>query len=357
MGMFECFDPREGRILSVLDESGTMHTPPEGYPMLTNGQALTAYRAMILARAADEWALSLNRQGRMPTYALNEGQEANSVGAIMALQPDDWFVPAFRELGGMLMRGLTLAQYYLYWYGNEEGSRLPPETFHMMPVAVPVGSQMVHAVGIAWAERYRGSGRVVATFMGEGATSEGDFHEACNLAGVWGSGVILYVQNNHWAISLPWEKQSASPTVAEKAFAYGFEGVRIDGNDIFAVYAAVKLAAERARRGEGPTLIEGFTYRLGAHTTSDDPTRYRKDEEVKRWKLRDPVVRLERFLLDREILTAEDMRAIREECITWARESFEEVEKSEDPTLEDTFRYLFQEMPPILQEQMARRKR
>ena len=156
--------------------------------------------------------------------------------------------------------------------------------------------------------------------------------------------------------ALPWEKQSASPTVAEKAFAYGFEGVRVDGNDIFAVYAAVKAAAERARRGEGPTLIEGLTYRLGAHTTSDDPTRYRADEDVKRWRERDPVVRLERFLLDREILTSEDMRTIREECVTWARESFEEVENTVDPTLEDTFRYLYHEIPPILQEQMDRRK-
>ena len=132
--------------------------------------------------------------------------------------------------------------------------------------------------------------------------------------------------------------------------------MRIDGNDIFAVYAAVKMAAEKARRGEGPTLIEGLTYRLGAHTTSDDPTKYRKEEDVNRWKQRDPVIRLERFLLDREILTAEDMRAIREECVRWARESFEEVERQEDPTLEDAFRYLFRDMPPILQEQMARRK-
>ena len=168
-------------MLCLLDESGTLHAPPEGFPLLSDEQALTAYRAMILARAADEWASSLNRQGRMPTYALNEGQEANSVGALMGLRPDDWFVPAFRELGGMLMRGFTLAQYYLYWYGNEEGSRLDPEKFHMMPVAIPVGSQMVHAVGIAWAERYKGTDRVVTTFMGEGATSEGDFHEACNL--------------------------------------------------------------------------------------------------------------------------------------------------------------------------------
>ena len=344
-------------MLSILDESGTLHAPPEGFPLLSDEQVLAAYRTMVLARAADEWALSLNRQGRMPTYALNEGQEANSIGSLMALRPDDWFVPAFRELGGMLLRGLSLAQYYLYWYGNEEGSNLPPETFHMMPVAVPVGSHMVHAVGIAWAERYRGTDRVAATFMGEGATSEGDFHEACNLAGVWKAGVIFYVQNNHWAISLPWERQSASPTVAEKAFAYGFEGVRVDGNDLFAVYAAMKMAVDHARGGNGPTLIEGFTYRLGAHTTSDDPTRYRKDEEVKRWRQRDPVTRLERFLLDREILTLEGMRSLREESISLAHKSFEEAEQVTDPSLEDAFRYLYRDVPPILQEQMARRKR
>ncbi len=343
-------------MLSILDPSGTLHKPPEGFPLLTNTQALASYRTMILARAADEWALSLNRQGRMPTYALNEGQEANSVGALMALRSDDWFVPAFRELGGILMRGVELSQYYLYWYGNEEGSRLPPEKFHMMPIAVPVGSQMLHAVGLAWAERYKKTDRIAVTFMGEGATSEGDFHEACNLAGVWKCGVIFYTQNNQWAISLPWEKQSASATIAEKAFAYGFEGIRVDGNDVFAVYAAVSMAAARARQGDGPTLIEGFTYRLGAHTTSDDPTRYRREEDVKRWRARDPIIRLERYLLDQEILTSEDMRGIREESLAWARKSFEEVEKLEEPSIEDTYRYLYADVPPILNEQMERRK-
>jgi len=219
-----------------------------------------------------------------------------------------------------------------------------------------VGSQMLHAVGLAWAERYKKTDRIAVTFMGEGATSEGDFHEACNLAGVWKCGVIFYTQNNQWAISLPWEKQSASATIAEKAFAYGFEGIRVDGNDVFAVYAAVSMAAARARQGDGPTLIEGFTYRLGAHTTSDDPTRYRREEDVKRWRARDPIVRLERYLLDQEILTSEDMRGIREESLAWARKSFEEVEKLEEPSIEDTYRYLYADVPPILNEQMERRK-
>jgi len=207
--MFENYDPREGRLLSLLDVTGKLAPFPPGMPRLTDEQALAAYKTMVLSRQVDEWAVSLNRQGRMPTYALNKGQEANSVGALMAVRPDDWFVPAFRELGGMLARGISLKQYFLYWYGNEWANHMPVDTYHMMPISVPVGSQMLHAVGLAWAERYKGNDRIAITFMGEGASSEGEFHEACNLAGVWKAGVIIYAQNNHWSISLPWSKQSA----------------------------------------------------------------------------------------------------------------------------------------------------
>jgi pyruvate dehydrogenase E1 component alpha subunit len=292
----------------------------------------------------------------MPTYALNKGQEANSIGALMAIRPDDWFVPAFRELGGMLVRGVSLKQYFLYWFGNEWANHMPGDQFHMMPISVPVGSQMLHAVGLAWAERYQGSDRIAITFMGEGASSEGEFHEACNLAGVWKAGVIIYAQNNHWSISLPWSKQSASATLAEKAFAYGFPGIRVDGNDVFAVYAAVRVAAERARAGEGPTLIEGLTYRLGAHTTSDDPTKYRTDEEVKLWEKRDPLLRLEHYLLGTKALGEDDVRHIREQSLSCAQAAFEEAEQAPDTVVEDTFHYLYLETPPIMEAQLERRK-
>ena len=354
--MFERFDSRKGEMLSLLDEAGTLRAPPEGFPLMSDQQTLAAYRTMVLSRQADEWGVNLNRQGRMPTYVLNKGQEANSVGALMAVRQDDWFVPAFREFGGMLTRGMSLKQYYLYWYGNEWANHLPIEDFHMLPISVPVGSQVLHAVGLAWAERYKGSDRIALTFMGEGASSEGDFHEACNLAGVWKAGVVFYAQNNHWSISLPWSKQSASRTLAEKAFAYGFEGVRVDGNDIFAVYAAVKMAAEHARAGGGPTLIEGLTYRLGAHTTSDDPTRYRTDEEVRQWEARDPILRLERYLTHKGLLSEAEAGKIREEALACAHASFEEVEQSPDTTLEDTFAYLYSELPDLLAEQLRRRK-
>ena len=354
--MFESYDPREGRLLSLLDTEGRLTPPPQGFPLLSDEQAMAAWSTMVLSRQVDEWALSLNRQGRMPTYVLNKGQEANSIGALMAVRPDDWFVPAFRELGGMLVRGLSLKQYYLYWYGNEWANHLPPEQFHMLPISVPVGSQILHAVGLAWAERYKGNDRIALSFMGEGASSEGDFHEACNLAGVWKAGVVFYAQNNQWSISLPWSKQSASATLAEKAFAYGFEGVRVDGNDIFAVYAAVKMASEHARAGGGPVLIEGLTYRLGAHTTSDDPTKYRSDEEVRTWEARDPLLRLERYLECRKLLSKETAAKTREDSLAQARAGFEEAEQASDSTLEDGFGYLYRDMPEHLAEQLARRK-
>ncbi len=355
--MFEAFDPREGKRVSLLDPAGRLARDTHAFPLLSDREALHAHRIMVLSREADEWAVSLNRQGRMPTYAPNKGMEANSVGALLAMRPDDWFVPYYREHAGMLLRGVPLASIFLYWLGNEAGSCLPPGSFHMLPISVPIGSQVLHAVGLAYAERYRRSDRIAITFVGEGGTSEGDFHEACNLAGVWKAGVIFYVENNQWAISTPREKQTAAGTIAEKAFAYGFEGVQVDGNDVFAVYAAVRMAAARAREGGGPTLIEGYSYRLGAHTTSDDPSRYRSNEEVQEWLPLDPIARLERHLLCRKLTTEEELAAVARECQAEVRRAFEEAERQEDPSLEDGYVHLFQTMPPVLAAQMERRRR
>ncbi|HEY9593147.1 MAG TPA: thiamine pyrophosphate-dependent enzyme, partial [Spirochaetia bacterium] len=325
--MFEKFDPREGKLVSLLDESGRLARPPAGMPLLDDAQALAAYRTMVLARQVDEWAVSLNRQGRMPTYVLNKGQEACSTGALMAVRQDDWLVPAFRELGGMLVRGVTLKDYYLYWYGNEWANHQLAKKLSMTPISVPVGSQILHAVGIAWAEKYKASDRIALAFMGEGASAEGDFHEACNLGALWKVPMVLFAQNNNWSISLPWSKQSASRTLAEKAFAYGMPGVRVDGNDIFAVYGVTRMAAEWARAGKGPVLIEGVTYRLGAHTTSDDPTKYRSEVEVKEWEARDPLLRAERYLVDKGLITVDEIARLKEESAQCARSSFDEVEQ------------------------------
>ncbi len=354
--MFERYDPRRGQRLGLLTPEGELREADPQLPILSDAELLRAFRLMSLARVADEWAISLNRQGRMPTYPPNAGQEANGVGALMALRREDWLVPAFRELGALLARGIPLSQLYLYWYGNEMGSHLPLKSFHTLPIAIPVGSQPAHAVGLAYAEKLSRSGRVVLSFMGEGAISEGAVHEAFNLAAVWQVGVIFYVQNNGWAISLPSHRQTASATVAEKAFAYGFEGVQVDGNDLMAVYAAVSLAARLAREQGRPVMIEGCTYRLGAHTTSDDPSLYREESEVRQWEARDPLKRVETYLRRRGLLDDGRLRALQKECRQEAREAFREVERHQDPGLEDTFRHMYRQLPAVLLRQMERRR-
>jgi len=279
--------------LQVLDDKGRLDASLE--PELTDEQRIALYRAMSLARKGDERMLKLQRQGRVGTFAPASGQEAAVCGATMALDPQDWFLGTFRELGGWLMRGMSLEETLLYHNGFEEGNVMPaaPRT---MPVSVIVASQMLHAVGLAFAMKVRGERAAALTFLGDGATSQGDFHEALNFAGVWQAPVVFVIQNNQWAISLPRSAQTRSETLAQKAIAYGIPGIQVDGNDALAVYRATREALERARAGRGPSLIEAVTYRLLMHTTADDPTRYRSDEEVQQWQAREPLARFRRYL-------------------------------------------------------------
>ncbi len=354
--MFKEYDPSSGKRLQLLKEDGTLTEAAKKYPLMSSDQVLKAFEFMTRARMADEWAVSLNRQGRMPTYAPNKGQEANSMGVLLALRQDDWIVPAFREMAGMLYRGLPLSQLYLYWLGNEMGSSYDIEKFHMMPISVPLASQTLHAVGLAYADKYRKRDRVSATFIGDGATSEGDFYEAINFAGAWNTANIFYIQNNQWAISTPRRMQTAVEVLAIKAKAAGIDGIQIDGNDVLAVFAATTMAAEKARKGGGATLIEGYTYRLGAHTTADDPTRYRDESEVCEWLERDPLLRLERYILAQKLMSEAQIKELRERIDLEVKKAFEEAEKYPAPSLEDTFRYTFKEMPELLHEQMERIK-
>ncbi len=354
--MFENFDPRDGKRLQLLDENGNLNSEVKDLPLLTDIQVLQAYKTMIITREADEWAVSLNRQGRMPTYPPVKGQEANSIGSLMAVNNDDWFVQAFRELGGLLVRGVPLSMHYLYFLGNEMGSHYEPKKYHVLPISVPISSQLPHAVGLAYAELYKKTNKITLVFNGDGGTSVGDFHESLNFAGVWKAPVIFYVQNNQYAISVPRHHQTASTTIAEKAFGYGFTGVQVDGNDIFAVHAASRIAADHARKGGGPTLIEGFTYRLGAHTTADDPTRYREDEEVKEWKKKDPIIRLEKYVLNKKLITEKQIEKLKKEAKKQAHAAFEEADSFQKESLENTFRYTFKNMPPILEEQLRQRR-
>jgi pyruvate dehydrogenase E1 component alpha subunit len=355
--MFETLTLSGEEYLRLLGPDGNLNSVPPQAPLLSDREILSAYRLMLLARQADDWAVSLNRQGRMATYPPNRGQEANAVGAVLALREDDWLVPSFRELGALITKGVPLHQVYMYWYGNEQGSNLPPEIYRTMPIAIPVGSQPLHAVGIAYAEKLKASGRIVLTFMGEGATSQGAVHEAFNLAGVWNVGVVFYIQNNQWAISLPTEKQTASRTLAEKACAYGFESIRVDGNDLLAVYAATSLGVRIAREKNRPVLVEGVTYRLGAHTTADDPRLYRDEEQVAGWLDKDPLSRLEKYLAGRGLLSSKDREELGAEVLEESRKAFERAEGQADPSLEDTFRYTFASLPPVLERQLQRRKR
>ncbi|MFQ5966743.1 MAG: pyruvate dehydrogenase (acetyl-transferring) E1 component subunit alpha [Acidimicrobiia bacterium] len=253
------------------------------------------YAAMVAARTYDRKGSSLQRQGRLATYAPLEGQEAAQIGSAAALRADDWMVATYRDAAAMWLHGYPWSLLILGRTGDERGGS-SPEGVRVLPPSITVGAHMLHAVGLAWAERLQGRDRVAITYFGDGATSEGDFHEAMNFAGVFELGTVFLCENNQYAISLSRERQSASETIAQKADAYGLPGTQVDGNDLFAVFEATSEAVDRARSGGGATLIEAVTYRLGPHTTSDDPSRYRPDTEPDEWRDRDPVERVRLFL-------------------------------------------------------------
>lgn len=347
---FNDHDPRTDQPIMMLDENGKV-TDEANLPDLSADELKHLYRTMIFTRVIDDKALSYQRQGRMLTYAPNTGQEAAQVGSAYALEKKDWLVPAFRELGAWLIKGVPLKNVYLYWYGNEWGSHMP-EDVRVLPVSIPIASQLQHAVGIGMANNIKGEDCVTMTYVGDGGTSIGDFHESLNFAGVFKAPVVFVIQNNQYAISVSRKLQTSSKTLAQKAIAYDIPGFLVDGNDIFAMYAVSKMAVERARKGEGPTLIEAYTYRLGAHTTSDDPTIYRKDEEVEEWRAKDPIKRFEKYLLNEGIITEEYVAELKEELEKEVTETFEAIENTSDTEIEDIFKYHYEEMTPQLQEQL-----
>ncbi|WP_201259820.1 pyruvate dehydrogenase (acetyl-transferring) E1 component subunit alpha [Tissierella sp. P1] len=347
---FEDYNPLEEKHYSILNVDGEV-LKEEDLPSLSNDELLYLYKTMLYSRIIDEKALSYQRQGRMLTYAPNIGQEAAQVGSAYAMEKEDWLVPAFRELGAWLIRGVPLKNIYLYWYGNEWGSYMP-EDVKVLPVSVPIASQYQHAAGIGMANNIKGEKNVVVTYVGDGGTSHGDFHEALNFAAVFKAPVVFIIQNNQYAISVSRKQQTMSKTLAQKAIAYGMPGIVVDGNDIFAMYSATKEAIDRARNGEGPTLIEAFTYRLGAHTTSDDPTLYRKDEEVQEWWKKDPILRFKKYLLNKNILTEEWEEKTKKELEIDVMSTFEEIENKSDTLIEDIFKYHYETMPPQLEEQL-----
>jgi pyruvate dehydrogenase E1 component alpha subunit len=341
--------------IQVLTPDGTLRddaTPPD----LSDGALVGMYRQLKLARQFDERAVSLQRQGRMGTYPPMAGQEGAQVGAAMALQDDDWLFPSYREHAALHTHGWPLDEILLYWMGNEAGND-PPEGVAAFTLAVPIATQIPHAVGAAWAAKLRGDDVVTATYFGDGATSEGDFHEGLNFAGVFDVPSVFLCNNNQWAISVPRERQTASATLAQKATAYGIDGVQVDGMDPLAMYKVMHAAVEKARNppddGCRPTLIEAVQYRFGAHTTADDPSVYREEAEVEAWRDKDPIPRLETYLRANELLDDETVAEIESEVESTIDKAIDAAESHKRPAPEEMFASVYAEMPERLESQLA----
>ncbi len=334
--------------LSILDENAELDSGLE--PDLQPRDLIGIHRAMVLTREFDARMLVLQRQGRLGTFPPTRGQEASQIASVYPLRASDWMVPSFREVGSMLRRGWKMEHILLYYAGFEEGAA-PPPGVKDLPICVPVTSQLPHAVGLAWAARLKGDDEVALCYLGDGATSEGDFHEALNFASVYQVPVVFLCQNNGWAISLPTSRQTRSRTLAQKAVAFEVPGVQVDGNDPLAVYAATHEAIERARGGGGPTFIEALTYRLSVHTTADDPKRYRTDQEVALWERRDPLIRFEKYLQRKGVLDAAGVERIRAEVLEEVRAAVESAESMMHGNPLDMFDFIYQESPPSLLEQ------
>ncbi|MCI4329944.1 MAG: thiamine pyrophosphate-dependent enzyme [Thermoplasmata archaeon] len=319
------------------------------------------YRAMVLARVVDERCLTLQRQGRIGFYVPLQGQEAAQVGSAWALDPEDWIFPAYRELAVALVRGVPVKLLLDQFIGNSgdvlKGRQMPNHygyrEFRFVTASSPVGTQISQAVGAAMAARWKGEEIVTVTYFGDGTTSSNDFHAGLNFAGVFKAPTIFFCQNNQWAISLPRDRQTKSETLAVKATAYGFPGVVVDGTDVHAVYRAVREARARAIAGEGPTLIEAQVYRLGPHSTSDDPRRYRTDAELALWKEKDPLARMKHELLAAALLTEDDDVALWETTRKEVVAAFEAAEATPPVDPLTMFDDVFAERTPALEAQRA----
>ena len=335
--------------LQILDENGNCDEAL--MPKLSSEYLRKIYNMLILVRIFDQKAFNMQRQGRIGTYIQFKGQEASQVGSAFALEDNDFVFPMYRNSGLLIARMHPIVQVLQYWGGDERGLR-SPEYVNNFPIAIPVGTQVPHAVGAAWAAKLRGTKQVSAVYFGDGATSKGDFHEGMNFAGVYQIPVVFICENNQYAISIPRRKQTNAETIAQKAIAYGFEGIQVDGNDVFAVYKATKEAVEKARAGNGPTLIECFTYRISDHSTSDDASRYRTKEEIELWAKKDPIERVEKYLRKKNLIDD----AYKETLLRQAQEMIEkavsEYEKLPAPDPKDIFKYVFEEMTPQQKEEM-----
>lgn len=344
------------RIVNV-DGTAEMQLPPS----LTEKQYIEMYRWMKIIREFDRRAVMMQRKGQIGTYASLEGQEAAQIGSAFALSKEDMMFPTYRDHGATMVHGLPLHQILSYWNGRAN-SFVNPEGVNVFPVAVPIATQVLHAVGYAMADQFKRQNRATLVYFGDGATSEGDFHEGMNFAGVFQAPVVLFCQNNQYAISVPYHRQTASDTIAQKADAYGIEGIRVDGNDVLAVYQATRNAVDKAYRGEGPTLIEAMTYRYNSHTTADDQSRYRSDTEVEQWRSgKDPIVRFRYFLERKNGWSEEQDKQLAQEILDLLDEEIKLMSQSGGPANPlHIFEHSYQDLPRNVEDQknafMAYRK-
>lgn len=310
------------------------------------------YKVMVLSRIFDKKAIALQRTGKMGTYAPIHGQEAISTAIGHALHPEDVFIPYYRDYATQLQRGVKMSEILAYWGGDERGNQFA-DNAQDLPICVPIASQCLHAAGVAFAFQYRNEPRVALVCIGDGGTSEGDFYEAINVAGIWNLPVVFVVNNNQWAISVPRTKQTAAQTLAQKAIAAGFVGRQIDGNDLLATRQTIGEAIEKARAGKGPTLIEAISYRLCDHTTADDATRYQPSEDVDTAKLKEPIGRFKHFLSESALWTAQEEEDLVIECTKKVEQAVEEYLSREPQSVESIFDYHYAHIPDYLIEQRA----
>lgn len=345
-------------MLQILRADGEFDSKQE--PDLSNEDLRKMYRYMMLVRRFNERCVLLQRQGRAGFFAESTGQEACQIGAGYALTPSDWIYPIYRDSGLCLMRGVSVKSLIDQMMANSEdvqkgrqmGTHWSFREANIVSISSPIATQLLHAVGTAYAAKYKNEKIVAYTSFGDGATSQGEFHAAMNLAGVFKLPVVFLCQNNQYAISLPVRRQTASENIAIKAWAYGFEGIQVDGNDILAVYKATKAATDKARSGGGPTLIEAVTYRIGGHSTSDDPSRYRNQEEVELWKKRDPILRFRIYLTKKGLLTEQEDLKIQEEVENELVSTIKAEEKVPPPALGTLFTDVYAEVPWHIKEEM-----
>lgn len=349
----------EGNLLQILREDGTL-IDKKLEPQIPADDLKKLYELMVLTRAVDDRFVRMQRQGRVGFYIGSHGEEAAHIGSTYALEPTDWIFPQYREPGAALYRGFSLKELACQVLGNSgdltKGRQMPSHYAfrggRFLSISSPIATQIPHAVGFAWAGKIRKEKFVTIVYFGDGATSHGDFHVGMNFAGVFKTPTIFFNKNNQWAISVPFKKQTASAGVAVKGVAYGIESLRVDGNDLLAVIHATREAAKRARNGEGPTLIEALTYRMGAHSTSDDPRIYSDTEELEGWKKKDCILRFQKYLQTKGLWNEKYEADVIERSTNAIAKAIEEAEKLPPPPIESMFDDVYAELLPEQKEQL-----